>query len=72
MSLIPKQDISHAFPLVQLTWSFMKQKNKTECLRLTYSAEQSLKYEIIRARKRSHKLLVETENNPNLRNRQIF
>ena len=26
---------------------FMKQKNKTECLRLTYSAEQSLKYEII-------------------------
>ena len=45
----------------------MKQKNKTECLRLTYSAEQSLKHEIIRARKRSRKLLVETENNPNLR-----
>ena len=46
----------------------MKQKNKTECLHLTYSAEQSIKHEIIRARKRSRKLLVETENNPNLRN----
>ena len=42
----------------------MKQKNKTECLCLTYSAEQSLRHEIIRARKR--KLLVETENDPNL------
>ena len=45
----------------------MKQKNKTKCLRLTYSAEQSLKHEIIRAHKLSRKLLVETENNPKLR-----
>ena len=43
----------------------MKQKNKNR-VRLTYSAEQSLKYEIIRTRKRLRKLLVETENNPNL------
>ena len=45
----------------------MKQTNKAECLRLTYSAEQSFMHEIIRARKRSRKLLVETKNIPNLR-----
>ena len=53
----------------------MKQKNKTECSRLTYSAEQSLKHEIIRARKKSRRLLVETENKPkftHLRDGLIF